>query len=272
MQYSIFDDTMADMNYQEIEKAAKDNSVVLFPISVIEEHGPHLPLATDTYLAYKQMIEVKKSLKEEGIKAIIAPPFYWGINFITGSFAGCFTLKKSTMVQVLVETLCCLQKWGFKKIFTCECHGDSKHNLAILEAFKIARADHGIEAYFALSENEVERFNAHEYDECLLSYKDNPTPSEPPKYMDVHAGKYETSLMLSEFPDTVNIEVAKKLKSTKITPTEFLSWRQGGESNKKTTPLGYCGDPSDINMDLNKKIFEDSCKLAAEAIYKHLKE
>ena len=70
MRYSIFENTMADMTYQGIEKAVEDNSIVLFPISVIEEHGPHLPLATDTYVAHKQAVEIKNNLTKENIKTI----------------------------------------------------------------------------------------------------------------------------------------------------------------------------------------------------------
>lgn len=53
MGYSIFSDTMADMTFLQIEQAAQEKQVVLFPIAVIEEHGPHLPLGTDVYLTYQ---------------------------------------------------------------------------------------------------------------------------------------------------------------------------------------------------------------------------
>lgn len=52
MGYSIFEKTMADMTWQEVEKASKENQIVLFPLGVIEEHGPHLPLGTDSYWSY----------------------------------------------------------------------------------------------------------------------------------------------------------------------------------------------------------------------------
>ena len=272
MAYSIFESTMADMTYQDIETAAKNDSIVLFPISVIEEHGPHLPLATDTYVAYKQAIAVKKNLGKENIKAIIAPPFYWGMNFITGSFTGSFTLQKSTMIQVLVDLLCNLQKWGFKKIFTTYCHGDPHHNTAILEAFQKARIDFGIEAYLVLSDAEISRFNADKYIDCIVKIKSGDLPPpKPPKYMDVHAGKFETSYLNAEFPETVRTDIAKKLEPSKTTPEDFITWRKGGDFTKKVTPLGYCGDPSDIiNADEIKKIFRKEFKKISDAIIKFI--
>ena len=50
--YSIFHETMADMTYPEIEAAAKRHAILLWPMGVIEEHGPQLPLGTDIYNAY----------------------------------------------------------------------------------------------------------------------------------------------------------------------------------------------------------------------------
>ena len=47
--YSIFDGTIADMTWMEVEQAAINDSIMLVPIGTIEQHGPHLPLGTDTY-------------------------------------------------------------------------------------------------------------------------------------------------------------------------------------------------------------------------------
>ncbi|MGI6669780.1 MAG: creatininase family protein [Acetivibrionales bacterium] len=40
---------MADMNYLQVKEATEKGLPVLFPVAVIEEHGPHLCLGTDTY-------------------------------------------------------------------------------------------------------------------------------------------------------------------------------------------------------------------------------
>ena len=117
MTYSIFEDTMADMIYQEIEIAAKKNAVVLLPVAVIEEHGPHMCLGVDTYLAHNTCRNIRNKLLESEVNSLIAPPFYWGINFSTGAFAGSFTVREETMISLLVDILVCLKNWGFKKIF-----------------------------------------------------------------------------------------------------------------------------------------------------------
>jgi creatinine amidohydrolase len=88
---SIFKDTMVEMSWQEVQKAAKNGAVVIFPIAVVEEHGPHMDLSPDIYLTSLGCRFLKQDLAKKGIEAIIAPPYYWGINQATGDFPGSFT-------------------------------------------------------------------------------------------------------------------------------------------------------------------------------------
>lgn len=55
---NIFKDTMSEMTYEQIGKLVEQKAIVLFPVGIIEEHGPHLPMETDIYLAYKQAHDV----------------------------------------------------------------------------------------------------------------------------------------------------------------------------------------------------------------------
>ena len=49
---NIFEDAMSEMTYEQVENLVVQEAVVLLPIGIIEEHGPHLPLGNDIYLAY----------------------------------------------------------------------------------------------------------------------------------------------------------------------------------------------------------------------------
>ena len=119
---NIFEETMAHMAYLQIEEAAREGTIVLFPVGVIEEHGPHLPLAVDVYGSYLQSRAVKSELEKKGIKAIIAPPFYWGINVATGSFGGSFTCREETVISVLWDVMASLKSWGFDQVFFINHH------------------------------------------------------------------------------------------------------------------------------------------------------
>jgi len=130
--YSIFQETMADMTWQEVEKAAKDGAIILLPTAVVEEHGPHMGCGVDTYLAYQTCKLARRELESRGIKALIVPPFYWGINRTTHIFPGTFTVRDKTMKAVLDDILSSLKSWGFTQIFNINWHYDGAHLSALL--------------------------------------------------------------------------------------------------------------------------------------------
>ena len=82
----IFAGTIAEMTWLEVEQAAKGGAALLWAFGVIEQHGPHLPTGTDVYLPQAQLREVRRLLGERGIDALIVPPYYWGVNVVSGAF------------------------------------------------------------------------------------------------------------------------------------------------------------------------------------------
>ena len=268
MNYSIFKDTMADMTYLEIERLIEEEAVVLFPIAVIEEHGPHLPLGTDTYLTYAVLKNIKKSLEGMGIKSVIAPPYYWGINVATGGFAGSFTVKVGTMKAVIKDTIECLEQWGFKKVYFLNMHGDFLHSKTILDITREIYESNGkmnvydiIPQFFAslvgLEGNEVY---------VLVQKDEDGRNKQPQHYLDIHAGGVETSLMLAEFDELVDENKARELQSSKTTFELLRKWQRGGEEAKEVTPLGYCGDPSNISIEDAKKFILEFTSMTAKLI------
>jgi creatinine amidohydrolase len=274
MYNSIFHGTMVDMTYQEIEKLIHEEAVVLLPIAVIEEHGPHLPLGTDTYLTYSIFKHIQHELNNLNIKSVIAPPFYWGINSITNDFPGSFTVKPDTMKVVLKDTIECLYNWGFNNVYVLNLHGDYLQNKVLLEtvkeiyelnptskkiydivhkSFKVMLGISGSEPYVLVDNKKSEK-------------DDNGQELVVETYLDVHAGSFETSLMLLEYEELVNMEMAKKLESSKTTPELFRSWVKGGSEAREVTPLGYCGNPSNIDLKGAKKFSDDFSRLVAKLI------
>jgi len=262
--YSIFDGTMADMTYPQIEKAAKERAIVLFPVGVIEEHGPHLPLGVDTYGAYLRAKMIKGELEKKGIQTLIVPPFYWGINNATGAFAGSFTVREETMMNVLWDTMACLKRWGFEKVFFINQHGDVDHHRPMFKAIQKARADFGIRAYWIIEDDLAKRHGFTGREHYILIYKQEPSP--PPKYLDIHAGGAETSIMWHYFPGLVDLEIWKTLKSTNLTFQDMMVWVRGWEDARKVTPQGYFGEVATASPEQGKKLLEGYSKIVTELI------
>jgi creatinine amidohydrolase len=270
--YSIFEETMADMSFREIEAAVKANAAVLFPIGVIEEHGPHMCLGTDTYLAHALCRKVKERLAAAGVSSLIAPPYYWGINTATASFAGSFNVRRSTMKTVLVDLLCSLKNWGFERVFLLNFHGDYHHWTAILEAARDARIDYGAGVHAVVADIDAPRLGLTGREAHVVFYRTAPQEGEVPRYVDLHAGAGETGLMALNFPDLVDVDLARTLESSRTTVKDLKVWSRGWSDAKRVTPLGYCGDPSALDLEKAGKEEETWVLGAFEAVMAVLKD
>jgi creatinine amidohydrolase len=206
MGYSLFDDTMVDMTWPEIETAVKQNAVVLLPVGVIEEHGPHTTLAVDIYVSYAISRIIKRELEGRGTRTLIAPPYFWGINTLTGSFPGSFNVRRETMIAVLRDTLASLKTWGVTYVFMINWHAEYFHNMATFEAVKEARLSTGIQAYSVLTDYEARNFKLNGSEDGLVVVKTPPPAGPPSKFLDLHAGSLETGIMLNYFPEQVRLK------------------------------------------------------------------
>ena len=63
---------LAEMTWPEVQEATEDKkAVALVPLGATEAHGPHLPLATATYLAIDTAKRAARKLKGHGVRAIV---------------------------------------------------------------------------------------------------------------------------------------------------------------------------------------------------------
>lgn len=255
---------MADMTWPEIETAAKNNAIVLMPLGVIEEHGPHIACGADIYLSYLQCKLVKQELTKRGVAAIIAPPFYWGINTSTRNFPGSFDMRPETMKALLTDILSNLKQWGFQKVLYINSHGEGEHNKVILESAKESRRNTGIQALILLDSWMSRRFGLSGQEEHVLTFDFTPPPNAPKVDVpDFHAGTSETSEMMAFFPELVNIKIAKMLKPPKVQGGGYENW---GQDARKVTPMGYTGDPSAYDANWARKAIHRYSRAMAEAI------
>jgi creatinine amidohydrolase len=273
MGYSIFKQTMVDMTYPEIEEVIAKDGCVLFPVSVVEEHGPHLCTGTDVYLTQAICEKISLRLRELGLETVIAPPFYWGVNSITNGFTGSFEIKPETMLTLLLEILENLKKWGFNKIFLFNFHGDFVHIKTIIEAVSKAYTKQNIGAYFVNDTNLFTQLGFMETQPYLIKVMmKTDTETKESKYIDVHAGAFETSWMIRNFKELVNIPLAHTLEPSYTTQRDLMQWTKGGECAKKITPLGYCGNPADIDLEKINVFEKNAIEVFSQSILDFLNQ
>jgi creatinine amidohydrolase len=256
--YSIFDGTIADMTWQEVEKAGDSHLPILVPVAVVEQHGPHLPIATDIYGAYLLCRKIKEALVEEDVEIMIAPPYYFGMNPSTWMFAGSVNVSHDAMVKILTELLIEYARFGFVQQFIVNHHGDPSHNDAIVGAIAAARQN-GVDAVLTLG-----GFVGHVVEDVYTSAHGHPFPLPEAAILrsqestrtrearlrltrsslGVHAEERETSLIMRWFPDVVAGGVhIEDLPPVLPSQEQVAAAIQRGKW-REISPLGYLGDPS----------------------------
>jgi len=255
MAYPIFDETIVELPWTEIEKFARMGSPVILPVSIIEEHGPHMDLAPDVYLVHKLAKDVKGLLGEKGVEALISPPMFWGISECTANFPGTFTVRPETMISLLVDLVSCLYNWGFRRIFIINVHGDPLHLQTIIKAIEIIKSKLKINIYFLKETNIIPLLNISEANRnSVLPFESEIDGMEFSwsDFADIHAGGEETSSMLNNFPNSVFKNKLADLKDSKVTYDKLADWKF--DFARKLTPLGYMGNPANINLEIARKI------------------
>ena len=118
-----------DLTTNEIKKIHK-KTVLVFPFSSIEQHGPHLPLNTDKKILEGILAEFNKKFSSK--KYIIMPQIYFGSASEHKNFEGTLTLNSLEFIAhslTLIEPIC---KKKFKNILLLNSHGGQISHIDII--------------------------------------------------------------------------------------------------------------------------------------------
>jgi creatinine amidohydrolase len=262
--YSVFADTMADMTYPEVEQCVRDGAIVLWALGVIEQHGPHLPLATDIYVPAATLSEARRLLAARGIPSVTVPPFYWGVNVASASFAGSFEVRPEVMVELMKDVFANLKKDGFAQVFCLSGHGEALHNQTILAGVKAGSAASAIAGNVVIAPAMAQRLGFDLADPHLALMA--PENEAPQPYLDIHAGAWETSVIWGLFPDVVRTAIVPTLEPTNYGPADLAEWRKGHEHSRRKTPRGYFGSPAAADPARGAAIIAGEARRVADAI------
>lgn len=266
---SVFTDTIAEMTYPQVAAAIQRGAVALWAMGVIEQHGPHLPTGTDVYIPSARLRAVKRELAARGVEALIIPPFYWGVNVVSASFPASIKVRPEVMIELLCDVMKSLAGDGFKHLFCVSGHNDRAHNEAIFAAMCKGTESAGLQARFICDEAVVRRLGIDLDHPNIVPFHVPPEQSAGP-YLDVHAGGWETSIMLAFDPDTVLQDTARALPDTQLGQADLAEWRKGHAVSQRITPHGYFGDPATGTAERGRRVIADEARAIAQAVQQRL--
>ena len=266
---SVLMDTMAEMTSGEVAAAAAAGAVALWAFGVVEQHGPHLPTGTDIYLPSARLRRIRAVLASQGVSSVIVPPYYWGVNIVSGAFPASPAVRPAVMVELMADVFASLAFNGFRHVFCMSGHGDAEHNRTIHAGIQRGTADGRIGGSFLAEAGLAKRLGISAADPHLTLFE-HARGAAPGGFADVHAGDWETSEMLALYPGLVRQDVVPTLRSTDFTPDDLAEWRRGHEHSMRKAPDGYVGNPAIATAANGAAAIEAGAQAAAAAIIRHL--
>lgn len=183
-----------EMTWTEIQRATESGWGVLLPIGSIEQHGPHLPICTDSVLP----VEIAVSIAED-IKMLVAPPIMYATNSrpLSGggqTFKGTVSIRATTFMDQVEDIIREMIRSGFQKIVLLNWHMENS-NFIYEAAYRVTGPTCDSSLKIMIMESPFSRFS----DETMEFVYQNQFPG----WNLEHAAIMETSLMMLLFPELV---------------------------------------------------------------------
>jgi mycofactocin system creatininase family protein len=183
---------LAEMTWTEVEDAVINGATtVILPLGATEQHGPHLPLGTDTFRA----AAVAERLAAALPKTLVAPALPIGCSDEHTGFAGLLSLDHATLAGIIVDCATRMAAWGVRRLVLLSAHGGNASALALASAQLRERACPLVVLILAASTSLTEALQR-------IAREDGVTADA----LGLHAGEGETSEMLHLRPDLVRFE------------------------------------------------------------------
>ena len=115
---------LAELTYVDIRAYLEEKDLVIVPMASTEQHGPHLPLYTDTITA----IEISERVAQMA-GVLHTPPIWTGYSpqhmHEPGQGRGTITLRSSTLLNLMYDVARSLIHHGFNRIIFINGHGSN---------------------------------------------------------------------------------------------------------------------------------------------------
>jgi creatinine amidohydrolase len=195
-----------DMTWQDVAGADTARWIAVLPLAAVEQHGPHLPLGVDTYIAEGYLARVETLVPEE-LPVTFLPVQRIGVSAEHLSYPGTLTLSAQTAIAAWIEIGESLMRAGVRKLVMITSHGGN------VSAMEIVARDLRTRLGMLAVTVGWHRFG----------YPEGTFDREEKKH-GTHAGDVETSLMLAAQPHTVHMDKAANATPATVAMAREFKW------------------------------------------------
>jgi creatinine amidohydrolase len=233
---------LRELTWEEAKARAADNATVLLPAGSIEQHGPHLPVETDSRLVWEVARRAAEKVADR-INILLTPPLEFGYSTHHREFPGTMTLSGTTHMTVIVELCESLLGNGFRRIFILNGHGGNSDPINM--AIRAIRDRHddvlvGTAAYWSIAS------------QALSQARESPIGGMS------HACELEASMMWHLRPELVKPDRFRKRITRWRSPLVRDDLLDSGQIKlafhfPDVTPQGFQGDPTLASREKGEK-------------------
>jgi len=177
--------SFAYLTWRQVDALPRESTLLVLPTAAIEQHGHHLPLATDTLINNLLLGHALEKLLPE-LPVYALPPVHYGKSNEHSGFAGTLSVSATTFMAVLRDLGASLASAKFQKLVLYNTHGGNSSLIDVMA--RDLRSEFGLRT-FALHGTGGIAFEGLSAQERAYGF---------------HAGEVETALLLAAIPQLVD--------------------------------------------------------------------
>jgi creatinine amidohydrolase len=219
----------AYLTWKQVDALPRATTLLVLPTAAIEQHGHHLPLATDTLINNLLLGKALERVPAE-LPIYALPPVCYGKSNEHIGFPGTLSVSAQTFLAVVRDLGASIATAGFRKVVLYNTHGGNSALVDVLA--RDLRAEFGLRT-FSLFGSAGASFDGVNEQERTYGF---------------HAGEIETAFLLHAIPELVHSDEYTANYIARVDHPELLK-PEGSSANfawltKDIAPSGVMGDPS----------------------------
>jgi creatinine amidohydrolase len=221
-----------EMAWTDFADADTQRWIAVQPLAAVEQHGPHLPLGVDAFIAEAYLARVRAHLPV-ALPVTFLPIQQIGQSDEHTGFPGTLRFSAPTVMRAWTELGESLHRAGLRKLVFITSHGGN------LSAMDIVARDLRVRLQMLVVTSAWHRLG---YPDALFS------PEE--RHHGIHGGDIETSIMLASKPEALRMDKAATGTPATVRMEKDFKWLSAnrpagfGWMTQDLHPSGAVGDPT----------------------------
>ncbi len=241
----------AYLTWKQVDALPRESTLLILPTAAIEQHGHHLPLATDT-LCNNLLLGKALELVPADLPIYALPPICYGKSNEHIGFPGTLSVSAATFMAVIRDLGASIHAGGFQKIALYNSHGGNSSLVDVMA--RDLRAEFGLRT-FSLFGSPGVRFEGVSPQELTYGF---------------HAGEIETAYLLHGAPELVHPDQYTSSYVARVDQPELLK-PEGSSANfawltRDIAPSGVMGDPRPATAANGEKWVNEAARGIAEIL------